>query len=270
MVTATEAFISAHQNHPNRLAFLITSDEEGIAINGTARVMDYLAEHNETIRWCVVGEPSSTALTGDTIKNGRRGSLGLKLTVHGVQGHVAYPHLADNPIFSFSPALVELNQTEWDRGNDFFPATSFQISNIQAGTGATNVIPGDLHITANFRFSTELTVDDIKQRLTAILDRHGLQFSIEWHLSGLPFITERGELIDASVKAIEQVTGLNAELSTAGGTSDGRFIAPTGAQLVELGPVNKTIHRVNERVNAAELDQLHAIYEKIMIALLSD
>ena len=270
MVTATEAFISAHPNHPNRLAFLITSDEEGIAINGTARVMDYLAEHNETIRWCVVGEPSSTALTGDTIKNGRRGSLGLKLTVHGVQGHVAYPHLADNPIFSFSPALVELNQTEWDRGNDFFPATSFQISNIQAGTGATNVIPGDLHITANFRFSTELTVDDIKQRLTAILDRHGLQFSIEWHLSGLPFITERGELIDASVKAIEQVTGLNAELSTAGGTSDGRFIAPTGAQLVELGPVNKTIHRVNERVNAAELDQLHAIYEKIMIALLSD
>ena len=270
MVTATEAFISAHPNHPNRLAFLITSDEEGIAINGTARVMDYLAEHNETIRWCVVGEPSSTALTGDTIKNGRRGSLGLKLTVHGVQGHVAYPHLADNPIFSFSPALVELNQTEWDRGNDVFPATSFQISNIQAGTGATNVIPGDLHITANFRFSTELTVDDIKQRLTAILDRHGLQFSIEWHLSGLPFITERGELIDASVKAIEQVTGLNAELSTAGGTSDGRFIAPTGAQLVELGPVNKTIHRVNERVNAAELDQLNAIYEKIMIALLSD
>ncbi|MAV75186.1 MAG: succinyl-diaminopimelate desuccinylase [Cellvibrionales bacterium] len=270
MITATEAFISIHPNHPNRLAFLITSDEEGIAINGTARVMDYLAKHNETIRWCVVGEPSSTAATGDTIKNGRRGSLGLKLTVHGVQGHVAYPHLADNPIFSFSPALVELNQTEWDRGNDFFPATSFQISNIQAGTGATNVIPGDLYITANFRFSTELTVDDIKQRLTAILDRHGLQFSIEWHLSGLPFITERGELIDASAKAIEQVTGLNTELSTAGGTSDGRFIAPTGAQLVELGPVNKTIHRVNERVNAAELDQLHAIYEKIMIALLSD
>ncbi len=270
MITATEAFISIHPNHPNRLAFLITSDEEGIAINGTARVMDYLAKHNETIRWCVVGEPSSTAATGDTIKNGRRGSLGLKLTVHGVQGHVAYPHLADNPIFSFSPALVELNQTEWDRGNDFFPATSFQISNIQAGTGATNVIPGGLYITANFRFSTELTVDDIKQRLTAILDRHGLQFSIEWHLSGLPFITERGELIDASAKAIEQVTGLNTELSTAGGTSDGRFIAPTGAQLVELGPVNKTIHRVNERVNAAELDQLHAIYEKIMIALLSD
>tara|TARA_B100000767_G_scaffold225621_1_gene215005 strand:- start:2484 stop:3623 length:1140 start_codon:yes stop_codon:yes gene_type:complete len=270
MITATEAFISAYPQHPHRLAFLITSDEEGIATNGTVKVMDYLAEQNESIRWCVVGEPSSTQQTGDTIKNGRRGSLGLKLTINGVQGHVAYPHLADNPIFSFAPTLVELDQTIWDQGNAFFPATSFQVSNIQAGTGATNVIPGNLYITANFRFSTELTVDTIKQRFTEILERHGLTFSINWHLSGLPFITERGELIDASVMAIKEITGLDTQLSTAGGTSDGRFIAPTGAQLVELGPVNKTIHRVDERVDTVELDQLQAIYTKVMTILLSN
>lgn len=269
MVIAAENFVKQYPRHNNRLAFLITSDEEGIAINGTVRVMDYLASINESIKWCVVGEPSSSDKTGDTIKNGRRGSLGLTVTINGVQGHVAYPQLADNPIFSFAPAIAELDKTVWDKGNDFFPATSFQISNIQAGTGATNVIPGNLHIVANFRFSTELTVENIQQRFTEILDKHQLKYDIEWHLSGLPFITERGELIDAAINAIQSVTGLSSKLSTAGGTSDGRFIAPSGAQLVELGPVNETIHRINERVNAAELDQLTEIYQSIMQQLLT-
>lgn len=269
MVTAAENFIQAQPQHPHRLAFLITSDEEGIATNGTVKVMEHLASINEKIRWCVVGEPSSSDTTGDVIKNGRRGSLGLTLTINGIQGHVAYPQLADNPIDRFGPALVELSETVWDNGNAFFPATSFQISNLQAGTGATNVIPGTLNITANFRFSTELTVDAIQQRFISILDKHQLNYEINWHLSGHPFITEHGELIDASMAAINEVTGITTKLSTAGGTSDGRFIAPTGAQLVELGPVNETIHRVNERVKTAELDQLSLIYQSIMQRLLS-
>ena len=269
MVTAAENFIQAQPEHPHRLAFLITSDEEGIATNGTVKVMEHLASINEKIRWCVVGEPSSSDTTGDVIKNGRRGSLGLTLTINGIQGHVAYPQLADNPIDRFGPALVELSETVWDNGNAFFPATSFQISNLQAGTGATNVIPGTLNITANFRFSTELTVDAIQQRFISILDKHQLNYEINWHLSGHPFITEHGELIDASMAAINEITGITTKLSTAGGTSDGRFIAPTGAQLVELGPVNETIHRVNERVNTAELDQLSLIYQSIMQRLLN-
>jgi succinyl-diaminopimelate desuccinylase len=268
MVTAAENFIHAQPEHPHRLAFLITSDEEGIAKNGTVKVMEHLESINEKIRWCVVGEPSSSEVTGDVIKNGRRGSLGLTLTINGIQGHVAYPQLAENPIDRFGPALVELSETVWDNGNAFFPATSFQISNLQAGTGATNVIPGTLNITANFRFSTELTVDAIQQRFISILDKHQLNYEINWHLSGHPFITEHGELIDASMAAINEVTGITTKLSTAGGTSDGRFIAPTGAQLVELGPVNETIHRVNERVKANELDQLSAIYQSIMARLL--
>ena len=268
MVTAAENFIKEKPQHPHRLAFLITSDEEGIATNGTVKVMEYLASINEKIRWCVVGEPSSSEQTGDVIKNGRRGSLGLTLTINGIQGHVAYPQLAENPIDRFGPALVELSNTAWDNGNEFFPATSFQISNLQAGTGATNVIPGTLNITANFRFSTELTVEAIQQRLLSILDQHQLDYEIKWHLSGHPFITERGELIDASIAAISEVTGITSQLSTAGGTSDGRFIAPTGSQLVELGPINETIHRVNERVKADELDQLSAIYQSIMDRLL--
>ncbi|MDB2410292.1 succinyl-diaminopimelate desuccinylase [Pseudomonadales bacterium] len=268
MVTAAENFIKEQPQHPHRLAFLITSDEEGIATNGTVKVMEYLASINEKIRWCVVGEPSSSEQTGDVIKNGRRGSLGLTLTINGTQGHVAYPQLADNPIDRFGPALVELSNTAWDNGNEFFPATTFQISNLQAGTGATNVIPGTLNITANFRFSTELTVEAIQQRLLSILDQHQLDYEIKWHLSGHPFITERGELIDASIAAISEVTGITSQLSTAGGTSDGRFIAPTGSQLVELGPINETIHRVNERVKADELDQLSAIYQSIMDRLL--
>ncbi|MDG1937548.1 MAG: succinyl-diaminopimelate desuccinylase [Pseudomonadales bacterium] len=268
MVTAAENFIKEKPQHPHRLAFLITSDEEGIATNGTVKVMEYLASINEKIRWCVVGEPSSSEQTGDVIKNGRRGSLGLTLTINGIQGHVAYPQLAENPIDRFGPALVELSNTAWDNGNEFFPATSFQISNLQAGTGATNVIPGTLNITANFRFSTELTVEAIQQRLLSILDQHQLDYEIKWHLSGHPFITERGELIDASIAAISEVTGITSQLSTAGGTSDGRFIAPTGSQLVELGPINETIHRVNERVKADELNQLSAIYQSIMARLL--
>ena len=268
-VTAAENFINEQPDHPHRLAFLITSDEEGIAINGTVKVMEHLASINEKIRWCVVGEPSSSETTGDTIKNGRRGSLGLTLTINGIQGHVAYPQLADNPIDRFGPALVELTETVWDNGNAFFPSTSFQISNLQAGTGATNVIPGTLNIIANFRFSTELTVDDIQQRFISILDKHQLNYEIKWQLSGHPFITEHGELIDASLAAINEITGITSELSTAGGTSDGRFIAPTGAQLVELGPVNETIHRVNERVNAEQLNQLSLIYQSIMRRLLS-
>ena len=268
MVTAAENFIKEKPQHPHRLAFLITSDEEGIATNGTVKVMEYLASINEKIRWCVVGEPSSSEQTGDVIKNGRRGSLGLTLTINGIQGHVAYPQLAENPIDRFGPALVELSNTAWDNGNEFFPATTFQISNLQAGTGATNVIPGTLNITANFRFSTELTVEAIQQRLLSILDQHQLDYEIKWHLSGHPFITERGELIDASIAAISEVTGITSQLSTAGGTSDGRFIAPTGSQLVELGPINETIHRVNERVKADELNQLSAIYQSIMARLL--
>ena len=268
MLVAAENFVAKYPEHNHRLAFLITSDEEGIAVNGTVKVMDYLASINESIKWCVVGEPSSSTQTGDTIKNGRRGSLGLQLTINGIQGHVAYPQLADNPVQRFGPALVEINETVWDSGKAFFPATSFQISNIQAGTGATNVIPGALNITANFRFSTALTVENIQQRFTDILAKHNLNYVIDWHLSGHPFITERGELIDATVGSINEVTGRETELSTAGGTSDGRFIAPTGSQLVELGPVNETIHRVNERVNAAELDQLSLIYQGIMNRLL--
>lgn len=268
MVVATENFLAEHPDHGHRLAFLITSDEEGIAINGTVKVMDYLDSINESITWCVVGEPSSSNRTGDVIKNGRRGSLGLTITVNGIQGHVAYPQLAENPVHRFAPALAELSATVWDEGNAFFPATSFQVSNISAGTGATNVIPGTLTAVANFRFSTELKVDDIKQRLHDILDKHELNYEIDWHLSGHPFITERGELIDATVAAIDEITGITTQLSTAGGTSDGRFIAPRGAQLVELGPVNETIHRVNERVRADELNQLTDIYQSIMQRLL--
>lgn len=270
MVVAAEQFVAQHPRHRNRLAFLITSDEEGVAVDGTVKVMDYLASNNEKISWCVVGEPSSSETTGDTIKNGRRGSLGLTLTINGVQGHVAYPQLATNPIHQFAPALTELSTTVWDEGNAFFPATSFQVSNIRSGTGATNVIPGALDIIANFRFSTELTVEDIQRRVIGILDKHALDYEIRWQLSGLPFLTEPGTLVDATVEAIKAVTGIDTKLSTAGGTSDGRFIAPTGAQVVELGPVNATIHKVNERIRADELDQLTAIYQRIMQTLLTD
>jgi succinyl-diaminopimelate desuccinylase len=270
MITACEGFIAKHPDHTGRIAFLITSDEEGPATNGTVKVIEWLEERNEKITWCLVGEPSSSNYTGDTIKNGRRGSLGCELTVNGIQGHVAYPQLASNPIHSFAPALTELAAEHWDNGNDFFPATSFQVSNINSGTGATNVIPGAIEVVFNFRFSTELTEQILRQRTEAILNKHQLDYDINWKLSGQPFLTAEGPLVEASVSAIKTVTGIDTELSTAGGTSDGRFIAPTGAQVVELGPVNATIHKVDECVNAAELDQLSDIYQQILINLLTD
>lgn len=269
MITATEAFIEKHSDHSGQIAFLITADEEGPSKNGTVKVVEWLENNSIKLDWCLVGEPSSTTLVGDTIKNGRRGSLGCTLTIKGKQGHVAYPHLAENPIHSFAPALTELASEVWDQGNDFFPATSFQVSNLNSGTGATNVIPGEAEVIFNFRFSTELTADILQQRTEAILDKHKLNYDINWQLSGQPFLTSEGKLVEAAVAAIKGVTGRETELSTAGGTSDGRFIAPTGAQVVELGPVNATIHQVDECVNIKDLDQLSEIYESILQKLLS-
>ena len=268
MVTACERFIKQHPRHKGSIAFLITSDEEGSATDGTVKVMAQLQQRNEHINWCVVGEPSSSNTVGDVIKNGRRGSLGCELIVHGVQGHVAYPHNADNPIHSVVPALSALSSEVWCKGNAFFPPTSFQISNINAGTGATNVIPGKAHIIFNFRFSSELNQEIIKQRTEDILNQHGLKYDIQWTLSGNPFLTSSGPLINATVKAIKEVANIKTDLSTAGGTSDGRFIAPTGTQLIELGPCNDTIHKVNECVKADELELLSDMYERILLELL--
>lgn len=269
MITACEEFVAKHPNHEGRIAFLITSDEEGPAINGTVKVVEWLEQQNEKMKWCIVGEPSSTNTLGDVIKNGRRGSLNAKLTVQGKQGHVAYPHLANNPIHMVSAALAELSNTHWDEGNDYFPATSFQVSNFHSGTGATNVIPGTADILFNFRFSTEVTDAELMQKTEAILAKHDVNYSIEWHTSGQPFLTERGKLVDAAVKAIAEITGTEAQLSTSGGTSDGRFIAPTGAQVLELGPLNATIHQINECVSVSDLDKLHAVYQAILAELLT-
>lgn len=270
MVTACEKFVDANPTHKHRIAFLITSDEEGDAVNGTIKVIEWLEARNEKITWCIVGEPSSSDICGDTIKNGRRGSLGCKLTIHGVQGHVAYPHLAKNPIHLVAPALAELAAEHWDAGNDFFPPTSFQISNFNSGTGATNVIPGEANIIFNFRFSTETTDEALKRRAEKILDKHQLQYDADWTLSGQPFLTAAGELVDAAVTAISTVSGIDTQLSTSGGTSDGRFIAPTGAQVLELGPVNATIHQYNESVAIEALDQLSEMYHHILTHLLTD
>jgi len=269
MVVACERFVAMYPNHSGRIAFLITSDEEGIAIDGTIKVIQLLKERNELPQWCLIGEPSSTAKCGDVVKNGRRGSLGCTLTVKGQQGHVAYPHLADNPVHRAAPALAALSTEVWDQGNDFFPATSFQISNIKAGTGATNVIPGELEVIFNFRFSTELTEQQIIQRTESLLDHHGLNYSANWNLSGLPFLTSEGELVTATVESIAEVTGLNTELSTAGGTSDGRFIAPLGVQVIELGPVNESIHKIDENTNVEDLNCLTEIYQTILSKLLA-
>jgi len=269
MITATEAFLTDAPKLTGRIAFLITSDEEGPAHNGTVKVVEWLEQQNKKITWCLVGEPSSTERVGDVIKNGRRGSLGAELTVKGKQGHVAYPHLAENPIHTAAPAIAELAAEEWDQGNDFFPATSFQISNMNSGTGATNVIPGNADIVFNFRFSTELTEADLRSRTEAILDKHRLNYDLEWKLSGHPFLTAKGDLVDAAVSAIKNSTGIDTELSTAGGTSDGRFIAPTGAQVLELGPINATIHQVDECVSVADLDTLSDIYTSILQQLVS-
>lgn len=268
MVIACENFIATHPHHKGCIAFLITSDEEGPSVNGTVKVVEWLEARNTKMTWCIVGEPSSTAQVGDVIKNGRRGSLGAILKVKGVQGHVAYPHLANNPIHQLAPALAELTAEHWDNGNEFFPATSFQVSNFNSGTGATNVIPGELEMVFNFRFSTELTEQILRQRTETILNKHNVNYEVQWILSGQPFLTPRGDLVNAVVSAIKSEVGLDAELSTTGGTSDGRFIAPTGAQVVELGPINATIHKVNECISADDLNKLTGIYEKILEKLL--
>ncbi len=268
MITACERFIAKHSDHQGSIAFLITSDEEGPAVDGTVKVVDALESRGEKIDYALVGEPSSSNKVGDVVKNGRRGSIGGILTINGIQGHVAYPQLADNPIHKALPALTELSRKEWDRGNEFFPPTSFQVSNINSGTGATNVIPGQLSILFNLRYSTELNHQKIIRKVEGILDRFKLDYEIEWNHSGLPFLTAAGELVEAAQQAIKQVTGLDTELSTAGGTSDGRFIAPTGAQVVELGPVNATIHQVNENTSVEELDRLSDIYQGILEKLL--
>ncbi|HIO93297.1 MAG TPA: succinyl-diaminopimelate desuccinylase [Leucothrix mucor] len=266
---ATSRFVKKHPNHNGSIAYLITSDEEGPATNGTVKVIETLEARNEKIDWCLVGEPSSTKRVGDIVKNGRRGSLGCKLTIIGKQGHVAYPHLASNPIHLAAPMLAELIAMKWDQGNDFFPPTTFQVSNYNSGTGATNVIPSTAEIIFNFRFSTEVTADELKQGVVNLLEKHQLSYDIEWNLSGLPFLTAEGELVAAAVKAIQKVVGIQTELSTSGGTSDGRFIAPTGAQVLELGPLNATIHQVNECVSIEDLDTLEEIYYQMLIELLT-
>jgi succinyl-diaminopimelate desuccinylase len=269
MAVACKNFISAYPDHKGSIAFLITSDEEGPSINGTVKVVEALEARNEKIDMCIVGEPSSSEILGDVIKNGRRGSLSANLIINGIQGHVAYPHLAKNPVHDFAPALDELTSLEWDTGNDFFPPTTFQISNINAGTGANNVIPGSMKIEFNLRFSTEITADEIKSKISEVLDKHNLDYTIDWRLSGNPFFCEPGELTQACEQAIQETVNIKAELSTGGGTSDGRFIAPTGAQVVELGPVNESIHKVNECIDVDALDKLTRIYERIFEKLLT-
>lgn len=268
MITACEQFIAEYPDHKGSIGFLITSDEEGPAINGTVKVIEHLEVRGEKIDGCLVGEPSSTRMVGDVIKNGRRGSVNGTLTVHGVQGHVAYPHHAENPIHTVAPALAELTTQSWDNGNEFFPPTTFQVSNIAGGTGATNVIPGEVVVTFNFRYSTESTLEQLQERVESILNKHQLKFSLEWHPSGPPFLTPGGELVSAVRSAIKTVQNFDTELSTSGGTSDGRFIAPTGAQVVELGPLNATIHKINECVAAEDLDKLSEMYQRMLENLL--
>lgn len=268
-LVAVENFVKAHPDHQGSVALLITSDEEGPFINGTTRVIDTLEARNEKIDWCIVGEPSSTNKVGDIVKNGRRGSLTGDIVVKGIQGHVAYPHLAENPIHKLAPALSELSQVVWDQGNDYFPATTLQITDIRSGAGASNIVPGEATCQFNLRYSTELTADLIKYRIEGIFEKHGLNYEISWIHSGQPFLTEPGNLLNAISDSIESVCGYTTELSTSGGTSDGRFIAPTGAQVVELGPVNATIHKVNECVKISDIEQLADIYEQTLIKLLA-
>ena len=269
MICACEKFIQANPDHNGSIAFLITSDEEGDAINGTVKIVELLQRRNENIDWCLVGEPSSSETVGDVVKNGRRGSLSGTLKINGIQGHIAYPRLADNPIHKFAPALNDLVNERWDNGNEFFPPTSFQISNINAGTGANNVIPGSLEILFNVRFSTEITEGQIRDRIEQILDAHELNYELVWALSGNPFLTSEGKLIDATKAAIRNVRKFDTELSTSGGTSDGRFIAPTGAQVIELGPVNASIHKIDENIDIDELEALSGIYYELLVQLLT-
>jgi len=270
MIIATERFVKDHPDHQGSIAYLITSDEEGPFINGTTRVVDTLEARNEKIDYCIVGEPTSSHKVGDVVKNGRRGSISGELTIHGKQGHVAYPDHVKNPIHLAMPALAELSQLHWDNGNEYFPETSFQLSNIESGTGATNVVPGHLTAWFNLRFSTELNFQNIIDKIDAVLTGHHLEYEIKWTFNGKPFITEPGTLLDSAVKAIKTVTNIDTELSTSGGTSDGRFIAPTGAQVIELGPCNATIHQVNESVNCDDLISLVDIYYHTLVNALTD
>lgn len=270
MVVALEQFLINHPDHAGTVGLLLTSDEEGVATNGVHRVIeDYFKPNSIHIDYCLVGEPSSNEHTGDMIKNGRRGSLGAQLLVYGTQGHVAYPQLADNPFHKASQALAALCETQWDRGNEEFPPTSFQISNIHAGTGADNVIPGTLEVLFNFRFSTEVTADELKQRVESLLTSHGLDYEIKWRLSGQPFLTRDGQLLGAVQGALQELTGTTAATSTAGGTSDGRFIAPLGAEVIELGPINQTIHKIDECIASADLGLLTEIYRRTLTRLLT-
>jgi succinyl-diaminopimelate desuccinylase len=269
MVTACERFVARFPEHQGSIAFLLTSDEEGPATDGTVRVVETLQARQEHIDWCLVGEPTSTNKVADVIKNGRRGSLNGYLTVKGKQGHIAYPHLADNPVHHLAPALAELCAEVWDNGNEDFPPTSFQVSNLNSGTGATNIIPGHVDMIFNFRFSTEVTNEQLQQRVEAILDKHHVNYDMNWVLSGQPFRTAGGKLLEAAQQAIETVTGYQTELSTSGGTSDGRFIAPTGAQVIELGPLNATIHQIDECISVDDLDILSTIYEQLLVNLLT-
>jgi succinyl-diaminopimelate desuccinylase len=268
-ITAIEDFVAQYPDHKGSIGLLITSDEEGPSVDGTVKVVDWLAARGEKIDCCLVGEPSCVKTLGDTLKNGRRGSLNGKLTVHGKQGHIAYPHLVRNPIHLAAPALAELAGIEWDRGNEFFPPTSFQISNIHAGTGAENVVPGHLEIRFNFRYSTAVTDDGLKTRVEEVLKRHGLHYDLVWALSGRPFLTQPGTLVDALRATIRAELGIETTLSTSGGTSDGRFIAPTGAQVVELGPLNATIHQIDECVRVEDLASLSRIYTGVLTHLLT-
>ncbi len=269
MVVAVERFIEENPDHQGSIAFLITSDEEGPFINGTVRVVETLKERGEMIDMCIVGEPSSTHFVGDVIKNGRRGSITGDITIKGTQGHVAYPHLAANPVHLALPALNELVTTRWDEGNEYFPPSSFQIPNLQAGTGASNVIPGEFHVQFNMRFSTELNNDEIMKRVHSTLDSHGLDYQLDWTFNGDPFLTDHGALLNAVVEAVEEVNHTKPELLTTGGTSDGRFIARMGAEVIELGPLNSTIHKVNECVNIADLEKLTDMYQKTLFKLLA-
>jgi succinyl-diaminopimelate desuccinylase len=269
MVTACEEFVRRHPAHRGTIAFLITSDEEGPSVDGTRRVVEVLRERKESIDWCLVGEPSSETALGDTIKIGRRGSLSGRLTVHGVQGHIAYPQFADNPVHALAPALAELAGRTWDQGNQHFQPTTFQVSNISAGTGAPNVIPGELKARFNLRFSTEQTVESLKDAVEEILRRHRVKYSLEWFISGYPFLTVPGELSEAATRAVQEQLQITPKLSTGGGTSDGRFIAPMGAQVIEVGVINETIHKVNECVRVADIDRLQRIYLRTLELLLA-
>jgi succinyl-diaminopimelate desuccinylase len=268
MVVAVERFVAAHPGHDGRIAFMLTSDEEGPATDGTVRIVRHLRDHAIPVDWCIVGEPSSDRRLGDTVRVGRRGSLNGRLTVRGVQGHVAYPDRADNPFHRALPALAELAARRWDAGNAFYPPTSFQISNVHTGTGAENVIPGVMEVLFNFRYCTEQTEAGLKAAVHELLDRHGLDYQLAWHLSGAPFLTVGGKLVDAVQKVLAAELDVRPELSTGGGTSDGRFIAPLGVEVVELGPINASIHKIDEWVNVDELEQLARVYQGILTELL--